>query len=289
MTHIENVGELHMQNGETLFKMWHAFIEPDKRDFFHHYHSRFEIALVLSGSGIYTTPTGVFPMEPGDIFVFSQNEWHCITEIFQDGMEIINLHFEPRYLLGNSNDSLSMKHAGFCFSHSDSFQNRIPADTAQFIAQTILNIERELREQSEEYALCVKSHLNFLLISLIRNHNYCTNLPSHGTSKILKSLNYIDEHFTEQINLKDIADIVGLTPTYYSMLFKKFCNVSLWHYITAKRIEKAIHMILDDDYNGNILDIAMTCGFNNTANFNKAFKKQTGMTPSQYKKTDFMY
>ena len=38
------------------------------------------------------------------------------------------------------------------------------------------------------------------------------------------------------------------------------------------------------DYQGNIIDLALSCGFNNTANFNRAFKKCMGMTPSEYKK-----
>lgn len=45
-------------------------------------------------------------------------------------------------------------------------------------------------------------------------------------------------------------------------------------------------MVLDDIYKGTMLDIALACGFNNTANFNKAFLKLTGMTPSDYKKAE---
>jgi len=42
-------------------------------------------------------------------------------------------------------------------------------------------------------------------------------------------------------------------------------------------------MILDDTFKGTMLDIALSCGFNNTANFNKTFRKLTGMTPTDYR------
>lgn len=285
MTHVENTGEIFSQNGDILFKMWHAVVDPARREFRRHCHTRFEITLVASGSGIYSTPAGVFPMQPGDVFVFSGNEWHCITEIHDSGMEIINLHFEPRYLMGNSHDSLSVRHADFCFAHSADFKNRIPAADAADLAGRILEMEKELREQPEEYALCIKSHLNLLLISLIREHGYCTESSVHSMGKLLNGLAYIDNHFTESLTLEEIAAAAGMAPTYFSALFKKLCNIPLWHYISTRRIEKAARMILDDNFDGTMLEVALSCGFNNTANFNKAFRKCTGMTPSAYKQS----
>lgn len=76
MTHIENVGEITSSNGDVLLKMWHAIVEPGKRGLFRHSHARFEITLVASGSGIYSTPSGNHVIQKGDMFVFSGNELH---------------------------------------------------------------------------------------------------------------------------------------------------------------------------------------------------------------------
>lgn len=286
MTRVENIGEITTPSGETLLKMWHAIVDPEIRGMRHHNHTRFEITLVTAGSGIYSTPSGVFSIQQGDVLVFSGNEWHCITEIHDCGLELINLHFEPRYLLGNSHNSLSAKHMDLCFAHSPNFRNYIPAKDALCLAELIVHIESELKEQSDEYALCINSYLNLLLISLIRDHNYCTQIPNRRSDEIFKALKYIDAHFTESITLEEIAHEAGVTPTYFSAIFKTFCNVTLWNYIATKRIEKASRMILDNTYKGTMLDIALACGFNNTANFNKAFRKLTGMTPSDYKKAE---
>ena len=53
----------------------------------------------------------------------------------------------------------------------------------------------------------------------------------------------------------------------------------------SRRIDNAI-FLLKENTEQNILDIALACGYNNTANFNKAFKKVTGTTPSKYRNSD---
>jgi AraC-like DNA-binding protein len=59
-------------------------------------------------------------------------------------------------------------------------------------------------------------------------------------------------------------------------------GMSLWDYICIKRIEEALTQIKTTDK--NILDIALDCGFNNTVNFNKIFKKYTNLSPSAFRK-----
>ena len=55
--------------------------------------------------------------------------------------------------------------------------------------------------------------------------------------------------------------------------------MSPWDYITVKRIDLARRLLAESDK--NILEIAMLCGFNNTANFNRAFRNVTGKTPKE--------
>ena len=150
--------------------------------------------------------------------------------------------------------------------------------------QLFRGIEQEIREKPAEYPLEIRSLLNLLIVEIIRHHGYAaegqTGLPQ--LPGILKAMAFIDAHLEEPLSLPDIAAVAGISPNYFSTLFKRICNVTLWDYITAKRVEKAIHMICEET-DRTMLEIALACGFNNTANFNKAFKKQTGMTPSRYR------
>lgn len=281
---VHTIGNLTARSGDVLLKMWQVQVEPGKRPLQRHSHTQFELVMVNSGSGSYTTQTGIKPMLPGDFFVFASNEIHCITDVGEDGLRITNLHFEPRYLLSESGDAFSERNANFCFAHGESFQNRIPAEKTAVLERLFRGIEQGIREKPAEYPLEIRSLLNLLIVEIIRHHGYAaerqTGLPQ--LPGILKAMAFIDAHLEEPLSLSDIAAVAGISPNYFSALFRRICNVTLWDYITAKRVEKAIRMICEET-DRTMLEIALACGFNNTANFNKAFKKQTGMTPSRYR------
>ena len=101
-------------------------------------------------------------------------------------------------------------------------------------------------------------------------------------------LTYIDEHFTEKLSLNELAGLANMSPNYFSAFFKKISGVTLWNYISSKRINMAVQLIRGRDSGKNMLEIAMLCGFNNTTNFNKMFKRITGMTPTEYKKNTYL-
>ena len=64
--------------------------------------------------------------------------------------------------------------------------------------------------------------------------------------------------------------------------FKNATGIGAIEYICQLRIKKACEMLRD--YEDNISDIAAQCGFSNLSNFNRHFKKQLGITPSEYRK-----
>jgi AraC-like DNA-binding protein len=184
-------------------------------------------------------------------------------------------------------DSLGQIHQNFCFAHAKSFNNRISAEFCGVIRELFLQIRQEILDKQPEYPVSVRALLCMIAVRLIRSFGYAAEqaegLPQ--LAGILLAMAYIDEHLTEQVTLQQIASVAGVSPNYFSTLFKRLCHVSLWDYITAKRIEKAIGLIRSES-DMTMLEIASCCGFNNTANFNKAFRKQTGMTPTCFRNTE---
>lgn len=103
-----------------------------------------------------------------------------------------------------------------------------------------------------------------------------------STKPIRMAQFYIDEHYTEPVKLQEVAEYVGLTPTYLSTLFKKQVGKSLVEYLTHVRIQNAKQLLIDR--NRNISDIADEVGFVDEKYFIKRFKKMTGLTPNEYRK-----
>ena len=284
---INELGEIGTSGG-MLLKMWEVGVPSGSRPLVRHSHIRFEITLITAGSGIYTVGDRKYTITPGEIFVFASNEQHYVTEVGENGLKMVNLHFEPRCLWGRSFDSLSNVNTNFCFQHSPNFENCIPAERAGQIRKLFLAITAEFAEKRNEYTLQIKSLLNMIIIELIRNFGYCDNLFSASKDKnrlIRKAAEYIDAHYRENLTLETLAGLSGLTPNYFSSLFSKVSGIKLWDYINSRRIEAAMQL-LRNDHNLNIIEIASKCGFNNTANFNKAFKKTVGITPGEYRLND---
>ncbi len=282
---IERIGELISSKNETMLKMWSVNVDGGKRPYRRHCHTQFEISLITDGDGEYTTKRSKFNMKKGDVVVFSSNELHNISEIGENGLSIINMHFEPRFLSGSKSDLMGQGYMNFCFTHSHDFCNLITAEKATPVCELIFKIKHELEHDNPERNLAIKSYLNLIVILLIREFNYKSDeqVPITQLSNMLKATKFIDRNISEKLSLEDISAVAGVSPNYFSALFKQLNGTALWDYISAKRIEKAIGLILDSDKDMTMLNIALECGFNSTASFNKIFKKQTGMTPTQFK------
>lgn len=273
------IGELLLESGRPLLKMWSIDVDVKSRPYVRHSHTRFEITVVNKGKGEYATENAVYPMKEGDVFVFSSNEIHCITAT--DGeLSITNLHFEPRYLGSDFEGYMN-----FCFSHSADFKNRIPSENAGVIRAHHGVIREELENRRDGYFVAVKAHLELILIDLLRNHSYLSVADKKGVSYgILTVCDYIDSHLESELTLKELSELAGFSPNYFSRIFKDMIGITLWDYVTAKRIEKAVQLIRNSAGEVTLLDIATQCGFNNTVNFNKAFKKQKGITPGELRR-----
>ncbi len=288
---MEEIGVIKSNSGIPLLKMWRVLVPEGKREFRPHSHVQFEISLIEEGSAIYTVGKREYKMTKGSMFVFCSNEQHCITDIAVGGLKLINLQFEPRYLWGNSVDSLSEQSVSICFTHNKAFENKIEPDMANAMREYFLNIKNELIREDREYHLNIKSYLNLMLVTLIRDFNYAKNDTSLSRDKLRAfsiGVKYIDKHLNEKISLNELSKAANMNPNYFCTLFHSVSGTTVIDYINIKRIDNAKYLLYNE--NKNILEIALESGFNNTAHFNKIFKRHTGMTPRDYRKnSDIMF
>lgn len=102
------------------------------------------------------------------------------------------------------------------------------------------------------------------------------NIPQ----QLEKALGFIQEHFAEPIRLSSVSETIGVSDSYLSRLFTEYLHTGFSDYVTTVRINKAKGML---GGNLSIREVAFTCGFQDANYFIRQFRKQTGMTPGQYK------
>jgi AraC-like DNA-binding protein len=89
----------------------------------------------------------------------------------------------------------------------------------------------------------------------------------------------------DALTLQSLAGKLGVTPHRLSWLLNEELQVTFTTFINGYRIEEVKRRLADSSLNGDsLLQIAMEAGFNSKASFNRAFKLNTGMTPSEYKR-----
>ncbi len=285
-------GELYTINNEhgiPLLKLYHSAVMPEKRGYRNHHHAEFEIGLIKAGTGIYKVGEREYPIEKGDIFLFSTDEHHCITEISgEDEMLIMNIQFAPR-LVWSQSGIFNTELLKIFLERKQSFSNRLRSseNVTQKVQRFMLEAEKEFKAASAQYELMVKVNLLSILVELTRSLDdvICENeigAKSVSFENMSKAMDYIDNNISKDLQLSELAEIAGMNKSYFSTLFKKLNGMSPWDYITVRRIDLARKLLSENDR--NILDIAMLCGFNNTANFNRAFKKVTGKTPKEMRR-----
>ena len=93
---------------------------------------------------------------------------------------------------------------------------------------------------------------------------------------------YIEQNYSQNISLKEVAEIIGYNATYFSSLFKKETGETFNEYLVKRRLEVAKELLRTTS--DKIETIALTVGYNDVKHFNKIFKKDTTLKPSEYRK-----
>ncbi|MCK4541992.1 MAG: helix-turn-helix transcriptional regulator [Spirochaetales bacterium] len=94
-------------------------------------------------------------------------------------------------------------------------------------------------------------------------------------------IKYVQENYSQNITLGEIASRCALNPSYFSRSFRETAGVPLFEYINRIRIQKSCILLKRSDM--SIIDIAYSVGYNNISFFNRYFRKIMKMSPREYR------
>ena len=129
--------------------------------------------------------------------------------------------------------------------------------------------------------LLTSGYLNILCNIVIENSDFDQSIVSDGIL-YQKVITYILQHFTEDLNLKEVAKIFGYNEKYLSYTLHKLTGINFRKLISLYRVIKAKELL--SRTKEDISSIALACGFSAINTFNRTFKEFTGLTPTEFKK-----
>jgi AraC-like DNA-binding protein len=118
---------------------------------------------------------------------------------------------------------------------------------------------------------------NFIYLNESENYEKLLKL---NRIRFAKLNNFIKNHFTDNISLKDAAAVANMNPSAFCRYFKKETGQTFIEFLTELRVSSAKNLLRDNTF--SISQICFEVGFNNLSNFNRQFKKLVGKSPSQY-------
>ncbi|MEG2116540.1 MAG: AraC family transcriptional regulator [Clostridia bacterium] len=142
-------------------------------------------------------------------------------------------------------------------------------------------MKRILQELSKKTSDAYLVNLRVLELLRLVSQSYINE--SFDNPLITKAITFIDGNFSSNLTIEQIATFVNLNRSYLQRQFKEATNQTIIDYIANLRIEKAKKMMSATSL--PIVDIAIDVGYNSRQSFFKAFKKITGMSPTEYYET----
>lgn len=101
--------------------------------------------------------------------------------------------------------------------------------------------------------------------------------------RLVPAVRYLEEHFREHVQLSELAEHCDLSSTHIHRLFQRLLRMSPAEYLLALRLQEARRLLATTDE--PLSAIALSTGFFDQSHFTKRFRKGTGMTPTQFRKT----
>ena len=194
--------------------------------------------------------------------------------------------FKPYQVLGTLGNVMPASERCFIQFNIDntalsSFQDRLKeieilktVDIAPLIKKIII----EHRDRDEFNVNLCESHLNEILVTLVR----AKNKKDASDDGIKKSVDdFIEKNMSEKIDTSTLAEVVGYSSSYFREIMQDLVGMSPNKYILHRRYLKACDLLQNTDL--NIFAIAMDTGFSSSQYFSTVFKDITSMSPNEFR------
>lgn len=254
-----------------------------------HWHDEMEIIYVTSGRGIISINLEDHIGQKGDIIIIGPGVLHSIGQHESDNMEFDSIVFNINMLVNHTGDACSVKyltplqHSELIFPFIINEQDKFYNDILSFVIR-LLDI---YEEKSYGYELELKSYLFLLFHVLFSNKLLIKDkkaLTDDSTvAKIKQIVTYIEDHYTKDITIDDMAKLCNFSESHFMKFFKAHMGVTFVGYLNDFRLNIASKMLISTDL--PILSIGMDVGYGNLSYFNRIFKRKFLITPSEFRKT----
>lgn len=254
-----------------------------------HWHQEIEITIIEAGQAEYRVNLNPYLLKEGDIITIKPEALHSISKLPDNNMKWRTMVFNLNMLKSANTDGCLLKYIAPIINNLHELPLIITKDLPYYndILGIINNIFTCYDEKSIAYELELKSLLfKYIAVlykaGLVDTSNGTSAIPTETINKIKQLLNYINDNYTREISVPELAEVCRFSEYHFMRFFKKHIGTSCIQYINNYRLEKSTELLCTTDM--TIMEIAFEVGFDNLSYFNKLFKRKYNMTPKEFRK-----
>lgn len=264
-----------------------------------HKHDFFELNIIVQGIGCHYIEGNRFIVKCGDTLMIPPNVRHGYVPYDDKNFSIFHLLVDKQFFIDYSKDIETIP-------YMEAFLNIEPMvriNNEERVCFLNLNEQRRKRifpflsnlvHLAKKQEQCVKT-FNFYTLGLMGELAYYMFEGNRGgvldrdniSLNILKSIDYMNTHFQEEITLNELAHFAHMSRSEYCLEFKKLFNDTPIHFLMNIRLNKAEKLLRDD--NLSITEISLECGFFDNSHMTRYFRQKYNMSPREYRKKKYKY
>lgn len=254
-----------------------------------HFHSEYQLFVVLKGSGTRFVGDRTTSFKEGDLVLTGPN----LPHLWKND----KAYHDPKN---------GLETQGIVIYFPDNFLNNAVVELEEFegiakllqlskrgievVGETNLRITQLMQELLELKGLARIQHLLHLLDVLVQSQDYklITDAGYLNTNKESEKdrmgqvYEYVLQHYASKITLQEVAQLCNLSVSAFSRYFKSRVNKPFSDFLTEVRISHACKLLQDTEE--SIAAVAFSCGFFTLSNFNKLFRERLHKSPKEYRK-----
>lgn len=234
-----------------------------------HTHHFTELFYIIDGKGSFVFMNEEIPVKKNDLVIINPTVEHTERSNEEDSLEYIALGIEGIAFTVPESDNI-----GLFTYHGNEHE-------IMFYLEKLLD---EVKHDRENVDLICRSIIEILIVNIKRAKSL--EVESHQTGHLKQSValakHFIKHNYREPITLDDLAEVSHVNKYYLAHLFKKQIGMSPIEFLNKERITAAKDLL--ETTNFTVTQISESTGFSSQSFFSQAFRRETSLTPSAYRK-----